>query len=114
MALMPEEEPVFIRAGSAQYSAKLVNISPGGALVTVMDCELESEAGSACSLYFADGDGMFGVKAEVLRKIGRYAAFRFVELTSEKAHDIANKIHRMDLTCAIAKIQPPQSDHCHN
>ena len=32
MALMPEEEPVFVRRDGAQYSARLVNISTGGAL----------------------------------------------------------------------------------
>ncbi len=106
MALMPEEEPVFIRAEGAQYSAKLVNISHGGALISVLDCDLESAIGNACGLYFADGDSMFGVKAEVLRKTGRYTAFKFVELTPEKADAVANKIHRMDSTCIIATIVP--------
>src|SRR2546421_4661735 len=91
MALMPEEEPVFVRAGSAQYSAKLVNISPGGALISVMDCDLEPEPGNVCGLFFTDGERMFGVKSEVLRKTGRYAAFRFLDLTDDKADEIATK-----------------------
>lgn len=93
---MPEEEPVFVRADSAQYSAKLVNIGSGGALISVLDCDLESAIGNVCGLYFADNDRMFGVKGEVLRKTGRYAAFRFVDVSSEQAQDIASKIHRMD------------------
>lgn len=101
MALMPEEEPVFVRADGAQYSAKLVNISSGGALISVLDCGLESAIGDACGLYFSDGDRMFGVKGEVLRKTGRYAAFKFIELTNEKACDIAAKISRMDKLSAV-------------
>ena len=96
MALMPEEEPVFVRADGAQYSAKLVNISPGGALISVLDCDLEHGIGNVCGLFFTDGERMFGVKGEVLRKTGRYAAFKFVEVTAGKADEIATKIDRMD------------------
>ena len=96
MALMPEEEPVFLRAGTAQYSAKLVNISSGGALISILDCDLESAAGDRCGLFFTNGDGMFGVKGQVLRTAGRYAAFKFVEMSEEKMRGVAEKIARMD------------------
>ena len=96
MALMPEEEPVFLRSGSAQYSAKLVNISTGGALISILDCNLDSPAGDRCGLFFTNGNGMFGVKGEVIRTAGRYAAFKFVEMNEEKACNVAGKIARMD------------------
>ena len=96
MALMPEEEPVFLRTGSAQYSAKLVNISRGGALISILDCELVPGPGTKCRLFFTNGERMFGVTSEVLRKTGRYAALRFVEMTEDKAESIAAKIDRMD------------------
>jgi hypothetical protein len=96
MALMPEEEPVFLRTGSAQYSAKLVNISRGGALISILDCELEPGIGSKCRLFFTNGERMFGVTSEILRKNGRYMALRFVEMTEDKAESVAAKIDRMD------------------
>src|SRR5580692_1746384 len=96
MALMPEEEPVFLRTGSAQYSARLVNISRGGALISILDCELEPEPGSKCRLFFTNGERMFGVTSEILRKDGRYAALRFLEMTEDKAESVAAKIDRMD------------------
>jgi hypothetical protein len=96
MALMPEEEPVFLRTGSAQYSAKLVNISRGGALISILDCELEPGIGSKCRLFFTTGERMFGVTSEILRKNGRYMALRFVEMTEDKAESVAAKIDRMD------------------
>jgi hypothetical protein len=97
MALMPEEEPVILRTGSAQYSAKLVNISRGGALISILDCELEPGIGSKCRLFFTNGgERMFGVTSEILRKSGRYTALRFVEMTEDKAESVAAKIDRMD------------------
>jgi hypothetical protein len=96
MALMPEEEPVFIRADAAQYSAKLVNMGSGGALISILDCDLESELGDVCQLFFSDGDRMFGVTGEVMRKTGRYAAFKFVGVTNDMARNIAYKISRME------------------
>jgi len=96
MALMPEEEPVFIRADAAQYSAKLVNMGSGGALISILDCDFESEIGDVCQLFFSDGDRMFGVTAEVMRKTGRYAAFKFVGVTNDTARNIAYKISRME------------------
>ena len=96
MALMPEEEPVFVRLDGAQYSAKLVNISVGGALISVRDCDLESNPGDVCQLLFCGADRMFRVEGEVVRKAGHYAAFKFVELTPEKALEIAEKISRME------------------
>lgn len=114
MALMPEEEPVFLRTGSAQYSAKLVNISHGGALISILDCELEPGIGRKCRLFFTDGARMFGVTSEVLRKTGRYAALRFVDLTEDKAESIAAKIDRMDsamIPPQITRIIPAQSNN---
>src|SRR5437016_3154556 len=96
MALMPEEEPVFVRADEAQYSAKLVNMGSGGALISILDCDLQSDVGDICSLFFSDGDRMFGVTAEVMRKAGRYAAFKFVGVTNDAKRNIAYKISRME------------------
>jgi hypothetical protein len=96
MTLMPGEEPVFLRTRSAQYSAKLVNISRGGALISILDCELEPGIGSKCRLFFSDGERMFGVTSEILRKDGGYAALRFVDLTEDKVESVAAKIDRMD------------------
>ena len=93
---MPEEEPVFIRADAAQYSAKLVNLGSGGALISILDCDFESEIGDVCKLFFSDGDRMFAVTAEVVRKTGRYAAFKFVGVTNDTARNIAYKIARME------------------
>lgn len=101
MAVMPEEEPVFVRAESKQYNAKLVNISSGGALISVMDCEFQSLEGSSCRIFFSDVEAMFGVKGQVSRKSGRYAAFRFVEITEDNALAIAGKIARMENLSAV-------------
>ena len=103
MAFMPEEEPVLIRNDSKQYAAKLVNISSGGALVSVLDCELDRGSSQIFDLFFSDPERMFGVQSEILRTTGRYAAFKFVELTAEKALEIAQKISRMeDLTALLS------------
>jgi hypothetical protein len=96
MALMPEEEPVVICADSAQYSAKLVNMAPGGALISILDCDLQSKVGDICQLFFSDGDRMFGVSGKVMRKSGRYAAFKFVAVTNDTARNIRYKISRME------------------
>ena len=93
---MPEEEPVFICAGEAQYSAKLVNMAPGGALISILDCDLRSEVGDVCQLFFSDGDRMFAVSGKVMRKSGRYAAFKFVDVTNDTARNIRYKISRME------------------
>ncbi len=96
MALMPEEEPVFVRLDGAQYSARLVNISSGGALILVRDCDLESNPGDVCQLFFTGDERMFRVDGEVLRKSGHYAAFRFVDLSPAETAEIAAKIARME------------------
>jgi hypothetical protein len=102
MALMPGEEPVFIRAETAQYSAKLVNISFGGALISILDGDFDSAVGDVCNVFFSDGDRMFGVPGEVLRKAGRYVAFKFVDVPAEKARDIAKKISRMEILSSLS------------
>lgn len=115
LALMPEEEPVFIEAEGKQYAAKLVNISSGGALVSVLDCQLLAGRGSVCRVFFSDEDRLFGVKSKVLRKTGRYAAFRFVGVTRENSADIAAKIARMEEVTAILCpeiILKPQQARC--
>ena len=96
MAFMPEEEPVFVRLDGAQYSARLINISSGGALILVRDCDLESNPGDVCQLFFAGEDRMFRVEGEVLRKSGHYAAFRFLDLSPAIVDEIAAKIARME------------------
>lgn len=96
MAFMPEEEPVFVRLDGAQYSARLVNMSSGGALVAVRDCDLESNSGDACQLLFCGAEGMFRLAGEIVRKSGHYAAFKFVELTDSETQEIARKIARME------------------
>src|ERR1043166_9087095 len=89
MALMPEEEPALIRPGSAQYSAKLGNMGSGGALISILDCDFETEIGDVCKLFFSDGDRMVAGPAEVMRKTGRSAAFKFVGVTNDTARNIA-------------------------
>lgn len=96
MAFMPEEEPVFVRLEGAQYSARLVNMSSGGALVAVRDCDLESNPGDACQLLFCGAERMFRVEGEIVRKSGHYAAFRFMGLTADKTLEITQKIARME------------------
>ena len=104
MALTPEEEPVLVRAGSAQYSAKLVNMSSGGALIALLDCDLQTAAGDICQLLFSDGAFMFGVQGEVVRKAGRYAAFKFVAVTPTLADSIADKLSRMEALSSFALV----------
>ncbi len=110
MALMPEEEPVFVRLDGAQYSARLINISSGGALILVRDCDLESNPGDVCQMFFAGEDRMFRVQGEVLRKSGHYAAFRFVDLGPEAAGEIAAKIGRME-SLSLVLTPALQMDH---
>ena len=110
MALMPEEEPVFVRLDGAQYSARLINISSRGALILVRDCDLESNPGDVCQMFFAGEDRMFRVQGEVLRKSGHYAAFRFVDLSPEAAGEIAAKIGRME-SLSLVLTPALQMDH---
>ena len=95
MALLPEEESVLVHEDSGQYAARLVNISSAGALVTV-NGYLQSECGDRCKIFFGDGDKMFSVRGELVRQIGRYAAFRFVELTADTLGEILGKVERME------------------
>ena len=102
MAFMPEEEPVFVRLDGAQYSGRLVNMSSGGALVAVRDCDLESNPGDVCQLLFCGAERIFRADGEIIRKSGHYAAFKFLELTAGQTLEIAQKIARMeDLSAAL-------------
>ena len=106
LVVMPEEEPVGVQTPAKLYTAKLVNLGSGGALISILDCIWRAEIGSRCTLSLANSGHIFEVQAELLRVVGWYAAFKFVDLTAEQSSEIGAKIaHIQALTEALCPVQ---------
>jgi hypothetical protein len=100
MAFMPEEEPVRVVTDDNKYTAKLVNISPSGALLSMNEAT-STGVGTSCRLVFQSGEGEFGIQGKCLRSAGRYAAFKFVEPDATTSGEISRKIDRMEKLTAL-------------
>ena len=100
MAFMPEEEPVSVITEDNKYTAKLVNLSSSGALVSTNEAS-STRVGTFCRLVFQSGDGEFDIQGQCLKSVGRYAVFKFVEPDGSTSEEISRKIDRMEKLTAL-------------
>ena len=102
-----DEELAVIHHGNRDVPAKLVDFSTGGALLCVIDlvinAEWDANLEDLCDLSMYHERSVFQVKAKVVRTLGKFVAFEFVEQAPEVAKKIQDKMNRMTALCLEAE-----------
>jgi c-di-GMP-binding flagellar brake protein YcgR len=99
-ALPGAEEQVFIENNSELLAGKLSNLSAGGLLLVLNECEVSFLAGDRFNVLFENGGQLIGISATVVRSNGEKIAFQFLDMTPEQKRAIHTKLIRMGIISA--------------
>jgi c-di-GMP-binding flagellar brake protein YcgR len=99
-ALIDAEEQVTIQNEGQPVSSTLINLSAGGALLTLKNSSVQFTAGDTSHLLFDNGGELLQLDATAIRTDGTKIAFRFQGLSVEQKRAIHTKMIRMAIISA--------------
>ena len=99
-ALIDAEEQVTIQNEGQSVFSTLINLSAGGALLTLKNSSVQFTAGDTSHLLFDNGGELLQLDATAIRTDGRKIAFRFRDLSVEQKRAIHTKMIRMAIISA--------------
>src|SRR5579862_2367966 len=98
--LIDAEEQVTIQNEGQSVFSTLINLSAGGALLTLKNSSVQFTAGDTSHLLFDNGGELLQLDAPAIRTDGTKIAFRFQGLSVEQKRATHTKLIRMAIISA--------------